>query len=220
VSHRNPSCWCGEPSLPRRSTCSDAHAEGAHRGRSRNYDRRCRCGAPALPKRATCSDACAAAVHGTRREPKPPKPPKPAKPPKQRRSCVRCEEPALPRRATCSEACRSLLVQASQMFGCRSASRRASRAKHHARRYKGRDKRRITLLLRVKQRGRCACCGSAGESLGDGRVGLVLDHCHATGKPRALLCGRCNAALGLLREDVYRIDLLRCYALACAKFRV
>jgi len=29
----------------------------------------------------------------------------------------------------------------------------------------------------------------------------VLDHCHSTGKVRAVLCHMCNAAIGLLRED-------------------
>jgi Recombination endonuclease VII len=46
------------------------------------------------------------------------------------------------------------------------------------------------------QRGRCAIC----------RVQIALenldiDHDHATGKVRGLLCGRCNPAIGMLKDD-------------------
>lgn len=30
---------------------------------------------------------------------------------------------------------------------------------------------------------------------------LAIDHCHRTGKVRGLLCGRCNKAIGLLRDS-------------------
>ena len=41
---------------------------------------------------------------------------------------------------------------------------------------------------------------------------LQIDHCHETGKVRALLCKECNNALGLLHDDVERIRLLLSYA--------
>jgi hypothetical protein len=34
---------------------------------------------------------------------------------------------------------------------------------------------------------------------------LVVDHCHATGRVRSLLCPSCNQALGLLQEDPERM---------------
>ncbi len=46
----------------------------------------------------------------------------------------------------------------------------------------------------LEQKGLCAVCGKGGE--------LVLDHDHATSKPRAMLHRTCNSALGLLREDL------------------
>ena len=51
-----------------------------------------------------------------------------------------------------------------------------------------------------KQGGKCAICSEAypREPL---KQGLHVDHCHGTGKIRGLLCGQCNKALGLFREN-------------------
>lgn len=46
------------------------------------------------------------------------------------------------------------------------------------------------------QDGRCALCR---ESEANRR--LAVDHDHKTGRVRALLCSRCNTALGNLRDD-------------------
>ena len=45
--------------------------------------------------------------------------------------------------------------------------------------------------------GKCEVCGST-ES-------LCIDHCHSTGKPRGLLCHKCNTALGLVDDDAERL---------------
>ena len=47
------------------------------------------------------------------------------------------------------------------------------------------------------QCGKCAICNNEAK--------LFMDHCHATGKIRDLLCTRCNSAIGFARD---RIDLL------------
>lgn len=38
-----------------------------------------------------------------------------------------------------------------------------------------------------------------------------VDHCHATGKVRSLMCNQCNTALGMLKEDDKRISGLSEY---------
>ncbi len=101
----------------------------------------------------------------------------------------------------------------------RSESRRASRRFHEAKRYKRADKATVIERLTAEQKGVCLVCSEPGHELGNGTKGLVLDHCHTTGEPRALLCGRCNAALGLMRESALLIDQLRCYAEMCALLR-
>lgn len=48
-----------------------------------------------------------------------------------------------------------------------------------------------------KQNGVCAICNRTNE--GDKK--LSIDHCHATGKIRKLLCSRCNVGLGYFNDD-------------------
>lgn len=45
----------------------------------------------------------------------------------------------------------------------------------------------------------CAVCQVDLRELPPHRV--HADHCHATGKPRGVLCGSCNMALGLLKDN-------------------
>lgn len=48
----------------------------------------------------------------------------------------------------------------------------------------------------ARQGGRCAICRG-----NNGGRRLYVDHCHATGKGRGLLCSTCNTGLGLFKDD-------------------
>jgi hypothetical protein len=57
--------------------------------------------------------------------------------------------------------------------------------------------------LLKKQNKVCAICKKPETAFLKGRVKkLSIDHCHNTKKVRGLLCGRCNAAIGLVKEDI------------------
>jgi hypothetical protein len=54
-----------------------------------------------------------------------------------------------------------------------------------------------------KQNGKCDICG-AGKESNRGHM-LAVDHCHATGKVRGLLCHTCNRGIGMLADSVDRV---------------
>lgn len=55
-------------------------------------------------------------------------------------------------------------------------------------------------FLLNKQGNKCAICSNKLWT-NDGHR-LAVDHCHATGKVRGLLCKVCNNAIGLFRENI------------------
>jgi hypothetical protein len=59
------------------------------------------------------------------------------------------------------------------------------------------------------QWGVCAIC-KTNEPGGQGKI-FVVDHCHSTNKVRALLCVKCNCAIGLLNEDPLLFDAAKQY---------
>lgn len=58
----------------------------------------------------------------------------------------------------------------------------------------------------------CASCKQPEINVRHSRVqALSVDHDHDTGAVRALLCSRCNVALGLLNDSVSRVENLLSY---------
>lgn len=85
-------------------------------------------------------------------------------------------------------------------WSTRTAYVERSRWKHLTAKY-GVTRERYEAML-VAQGGRCAIC--AGSEPG-GKGKWHVDHNHATGAVRGLLCLRCNAGLGLFGDDTERL---------------
>lgn len=64
-------------------------------------------------------------------------------------------------------------------------------------------------VLAAMQGNKCATCGKSAEETH--RKRLFVDHCHATGKIRGLLCQQCNTALGMVGDDIDRLSSLISY---------
>jgi hypothetical protein len=75
---------------------------------------------------------------------------------------------------------------------CKACSRENyDRKKQH---YKG---------LYTMQEGLCAICEMTTEENGKD---FAVDHCHKTGKVRALLCNSCNTGIGTFRDSPYLLN--------------
>lgn len=56
--------------------------------------------------------------------------------------------------------------------------------------------------LYATQLGKCAICGTEFPALNERAKLIAVDHDHATGAVRALLCIQCNSAVGMVKEDI------------------
>jgi hypothetical protein len=61
------------------------------------------------------------------------------------------------------------------------------------------------VALLASQGGVCAICRTPIDDLGRGIGKGAVDHCHASGKVRGVLCAQCNCAIGLFRDDPVRL---------------
>ena len=62
--------------------------------------------------------------------------------------------------------------------------------------------------LHTKQHGLCAICGQPETyKAKSGKIGrLAVDHDHATGAVRGLLCSRCNFGIGYFRDSIEKLE--------------
>jgi predicted nucleic acid-binding Zn ribbon protein len=115
-----------------------------------------------------------------------------------RRPCDVCGQPIPPTRATtaiyCSPTCK--------MHGGRSASPKARSSQQDANRMRlhGVSREAFDSML-DSQAGKCAICGT---STWPGK-GPHVDHDHATGALRGILCHDCNLGLGNFKDDLARL---------------
>ena len=93
---------------------------------------------------------------------------------------------------------------------------------HYAKQFRwkswGIDADRYQEMLK-EQGGLCAICESPERERdkSSGKIkDLAIDHCHATGEVRALLCSNCNRALGLFNDDPAMLAKARSYVLRYA----
>lgn len=96
------------------------------------------------------------------------------------------------------------------------AEARAKRSRSGNLRWKyGIDEDEFDLMERA-QAGVCAICGLPERVKRRGKLArLSVDHDHATGRVRGLLCTTCNAAMGLLRDDA---DTILAFAERAVKY--
>lgn len=75
-------------------------------------------------------------------------------------------------------------------------------------------------LLFQRQEESCAICGKHWMTCEKSKHSrydevflqyLYVDHCHATGKVRGLLCNKCNTAIAMLDERLERFDAAKAY---------
>lgn len=73
-------------------------------------------------------------------------------------------------------------------------------------------------LIAEKQHYKCAICSSTKEKVST-KEGLVVDHCHKTGKIRGLLCHDCNILLGKAKDDLHILYMAAGYLLIHQKLK-
>ena len=110
-------------------------------------------------------------------------------------------------RGTCTQCGPDVRVrwnQAGSYFVCKSPTRKREHADIQRRRRRLEAYRltsEVYEAMKEQQRGLCAVCGGDAVVRADSDGELVVDHDHATGAVRGLLCTLCNTGLGAFRDS-------------------
>lgn len=127
--------------------------------------------------------------------------------------CLACRKARLERRAITKENAKHSMADWK--------ARNSDKIKHNMAEYRAKNRQKLNrnqILKRFnlteeqyaflidRQNGCCAIC--------DNKAPLAVDHCHATDKIRGLLCGPCNRAIGLLKENPHAIERALDYCLS------
>lgn len=117
------------------------------------------------------------------------------------------EKPSLDIKKTCDGCAESKRLcefgRASAMLDGRTSLCLLCTAKRKRFRFYGMTPERFEAMWH-EQNGLCAIC--LDPLIEVGKKGVVIDHCHQSGKIRELLCNRCNCALGHLHDDPVRCE--------------
>lgn len=102
--------------------------------------------------------------------------------PKNCKTCGSKFTPQTPSQTYCSQSCRGKTAYYERNYGITETEYRR---------------------MLVAQNHKCFICESEGFLIGKNNHSekLAVDHCHATGTVRKLLCHNCNRALGLMQEN-------------------
>lgn len=209
-----PSCgvamvWLDGPCGPCATMARRARAESARRGRFAGQGTCIKCRtarrAEGSPWCATCGKARASEVARN------------CELSKQVGKCTKCTAPAVPGLTVCPEHRTSAIVgqraradeyrAAGVCVGCGGGRVKGSiycaacrlKAAGRRSRYRSVTPEEFDRML-TAQDGVCAICGGA-QTIQRAKGRLFIDHCHAAGKIRGLLCHHCNVAIGSLRDD-------------------
>lgn len=127
--------------------------------------------------------------------------------------CTWCDQPAVKRIDKGVRACQSHFIEFKKLQRERNTTQRHKRLESHPYLRRAFTKYGISpqeyLQLIHKQRGHCPICWRRFSMPRTGKkrgAVLVVDHDHKTGRVRGLICGKCNTAIGLLADDVQRLD--------------